>query len=105
MTEPTPPPPPPSQHHTFQRDIQYMQHIIRTQQANIDWATQGIQRSNQLVHKMSEALVNIKQFSQNSMHPLNERTCKNKDCKAVQERLERTLRSIIDLVNHSLQPN
>ena len=49
--------------------------------------------------------LNIKQFSQNSMRPLNERTCKHKDCKAVQERLERTLRSIIDLVNHSLQPN
>ena len=103
MTEPTPPPPPPQ--HTVQRDLDYLQHIIHTQQENINWATHEVRRSNLLVHKMSEALVNIKQFSQNSMRPLNERTCKHKDCKAVQERLERTLRSIIDLVNHSLQPN
>ena len=100
MTEPTPP-----TQHTFQRDLDYLQRIIHTQRENINWATQEVRRSNLLVHKMAEALVNIKQFSQNSMQPLNERTCKNKDCKAVQERLERTLRSIIDLVNHSLQPN
>ena len=100
MTEPTPP-----SQQTFQRDLEYLQHIIHTQQENINWATHEVRRSKQLVNKMSEALVNIKHFSQNSMHPLNERTCKNKDCKAVQERLERTLRSIIDLVNHSLQPN
>ena len=100
MTEPTP-----LTQHTFQRDLDYLQYIIHTQQDNINWAAHEVRRSNLLVHKMSEALVNIKQFSQNSMQPLNERTCKNKDCKAVQERLERTLRSIIDLVNNSLQPN
>ena len=100
MTEPTP-----LTQHTFQRDLDYLQHIIHTQQDNINWAAHEVRRSNLLVHKMSEALVNIKQFSQNSMQPLNERTCKNKDCKAVQERLERTLRSIIVLVNNSLQPN
>ncbi len=102
MAEPPPPAPPQS---AFQRDIQYLQQVINTQQAHIDWAAREVRRSKLLVHKMSEALVNIKQFSQNSIKPLNERSCRNKDCKAMQERLERTSRSIIDLVNHSLQPN
>ncbi len=89
----------------FQRDIKYLQQVINTQQAHIDWAAREVRRSKLLVHKMSEALVNIKQFSQNSIKPLNKKSCRNKDCKAMQERLERTSRSIIDLVNHSLQPN
>jgi len=88
MAEPPPPAPPKS---TFQRDIQYLQQVINTQQAHIDWAAQEVHRSKLLVH--------------NSIQPLNERSCRNKDCKAMQERLERTSRSIIDLVNHSLQPN
>ena len=101
MAEPRLPP----QHPTIQKDIQTIQTFINAQQAYINWATRGIRRSEQQIQKMVEALVNIKQFSQTTIGPLNERSCKNRDCKDMQERLERALRSIIDLVNNSMQLN
>ena len=90
---------------TFNSDIKYLQQIINTQQQHINWAAHEVHRAKILVDKMSEALVNIKQFSQTGMQSVHEKSCKHKDCKAVQERMEKTLRSIIDLENHSLQPN
>ena len=100
--DPAPSPPQPTRYH---RDLQLLQNIIHTQQANISYATQAVQRANQQVNKMVEALVNIKSFSQHTITPLDTMRCRNKECKAMRERLETTMRSIIDLVNHSLQQN
>jgi len=85
-------------------DIQLIQHVIQTQQANIVYATHAVQRANQQVNNMSEALVNIKSFSQHTMAPLDNIRCRNKECKAMRERLETTLRSIISIVENALQP-
>jgi hypothetical protein len=92
-------------HPQLYRDIHTIQNIIDTLRENIITTTEALHRTQSQVDKMLEALVNIKQFSLHTIGPINDKSCKNKDCKAMQERLERSLHSIIDLVNHSLRNN
>ena len=92
-------------HSQLYRDIHTVQNIIQTLRDNITYTTESLHSSLDSVEKMVEALVNIKQFALNTIQPLDAKLCKNKDCKEMQERLEKTLRSIVDIVNHSMQPN